>query len=146
MSTKPTESGSDYPSLPPSPSPSEDAPSGNGDEHLRVSSLPPRPASASSSHHGSTATLVDEDEGHSNASIHAFLQGLRLDDIVTLARMPRNARAVHEDSFPASFLDPLKAYIQYLYTTWSDIFRIFIHHEIRKHCRLFRFGILVLLT
>lgn len=91
-------------------------------------------SSSRSSYQSSEPTSIDDEEPHGNLAIHNFLTGLRLDEIVTLARAPKNAQASipEEDTFPASFINPLKAYIQYLFTTWGNVVRIFISREIRE--------------
>lgn len=104
------------------------------------------PPSATSSNfstlRSSVTTLVgdigydlEEVKGHDNHSVHDLLQGLRLDEVVTLSKSNRAAhRAAQDDSLPASFINPLKRYIEYLYETWYNIFVITRHWELRELC------------
>lgn len=63
--------------------------------------------------------------------IHDFLQGVRLDEIVTLSQSKLALHTVKEDSsFPASFYVPLWSYIKYLYETWGNIVSLILHMDI----------------
>lgn len=70
---------------------------------------------------------IDAEQG-----IHDFLQGVRLDEIVTLSQSTLALHTVKEDSsFPASFYVPLWSYIKYLYETWGNIVSLILHMDIR---------------
>jgi hypothetical protein len=69
-------------------------------------------------------------QGDHNDAIHELLQGVRLDELVSLAQSKHNTHKNPADStFPTYFILPLKAYVAYLWQTWSTIVGITIHRE-----------------
>ncbi|KAF8315618.1 alpha/beta-hydrolase [Clavulina sp. PMI_390] len=63
--------------------------------------------------------------------IHHLLQGIRLDEVITLSQSSSSIHTVQSDSsFPASFYIPLWKYVQYLWETWSNVVDLTIHNEL----------------